>query len=495
MVEELAIIFKRVNSDDLTKTEFVPYKVIEGYYDEEEDVFVDTKQNIYFHMASLMQVGNCYGGRINLLKACNNAKNMTISQIKAKLLEEAKKYKYHKNPFEYKISITNKATGHTKKFRDRDTDAYDELEEVTTSVPKTREEKIAEFQELKSRILKETEEETESREKLTPKQISEIVKKTIKGQDKAVESIVTLLWLKKNFDQIDKTNMLIIGPSGVGKTAIFKKLKQVMDIPLAIYPITGVSQSGYKGHDVEEMLVQLYYDSGQDISKAEQGIIVIDEFDKIAHSEHGGEVATLAVQNELLKIIEGCEKIIPLERNEQLAIDTSNITFVCCGAFSSLFETKKDKVVGFNQPKEVESNEVVVNTEKLIDYGIIRELAGRLPVIIKLNSLDKEILKDILINSDESNLKHILSAILSMGIVINNIDETIDLIVDDAIQKGIGARGLVSTITNIFLHIFYEIANYPNKYSGIIIGKNIINDNHDFELIPKQTKKRIKYNN
>ena len=246
------------------------------------------------------------------------------------------------------------------------------------------------------------------------------------------------------------------------------------------------------------MLVQLYYDSGEDIKKAENGIVFIDEFDKLANNRDNGEIGTIAVQNELLKLIEGTERVVSLDNHHTINIDTSNITFVCCGAFSDIFEKNMEskRLIGFgNDYTSTTSNKKEkITTDDVIKYGIIRELAGRLPIIIELNDLNKnkEVLKDILLNSDESIFRMLIDAINSEGIEIDNLDDIIDLIVEDAISHKIGARGLNNPARNVFLKIFYEIGNNPGKYNKVIIGNNIVKDNSDFELKTKKVKKRIK---
>ena len=286
--------------------------------------------------------------------------------------------------------------------------------------------------------------------------------------------------------------MLVVGPSGVGKTAIFKKIEKILGIPLTIFPVPGLSQAGYEGRNTDEILKQLYFDcNGDEELLRGKSIIILDEIDKLAYNHSSsGDVSTLGVQNELLKIVEGVKRTIEInQEGDYFDIDTSNIIFVGIGAFSELYKKEKPSI-GFNNQDD--KNNKPINSDRIINYGLKKELVGRFPIVIELNAMTKEILKDIIINSDESELKLTIKALKSLGVKINNLDLLIDLIAEDAIKKEIGARGLVSTINDIFSEIIYTVANNPGKYSEVIIGDNIINDNKDFKLVRKNVKTRTR---
>lgn len=498
IINEFAVILNRTKSQFELVEQFVPVRVVEGYFYEDEECFIDADQNVYSHIASLSTIGNVFLGRTSIIEILNKYKDMPLTKIKQKILSDLSKYEFFKNVDETSdeychIKMRDKETGDIYLFSDKDTVIYYEMYSELNQGKNISKEHPKEITNNSTTI------EREEKASLTPDDIIKLVKNTIKGQDEAIETIVTLLWVKYNLPMINKTNMLVFGPSGVGKTAIFKKIKEILDIPLSIYSVTGTSQAGYKGHDIEEMLAQLYFDAGMDIEKAENGIVVIDEFDKISNNRDNGEIGTTAIQNELLKLIEGCERAIPLDNHTTVNMDTSNIIFVGCGAFSNLFEEKTEKrhVIGFNSSCETKTaNQSKVDTEMLVEKGgIIRELAGRLPVIIQLNDLnnDKVVLKDILLNSDESCLYQIIESLHSIGIEIENVDSVVDNLVENAIKKQIGARGLIGSSMNMFLKVFKEIGNNPNKYNKLIIGENIIDNPNDFELltIKKKTKKKI----
>ena len=503
-ISEFAIIFMRAKTEYDLVEQFVPVRVVEGYYHEDDQCFVDVDQNVYSHMADLVDYGNVYAGRSDMIDVIKENEKVSIMEIKRKILKELSKYDFFKNIDESSdtfgiIKIRNKETGEYAIFKDKDTELF---YTVYTEVKNYLGGQVIK----KDNAPKEEKTESDSKEEIdnskrssTPDEIINEIKKTIKGQDEAVEKIATLIWIRYNLPMIDKTNMLVLGPSGVGKTAIFKKIKQILNIPLSIYSVTGTSQAGYKGHDIEEMLAQLYFDAGEDLKLAEHGIVIIDEFDKISNNRDNGEIGTTAIQNELLTLIEGCERVVPLDNHTNINMDTSNIIFVGCGAFSNLFEQeeKKTNVIGFESDtkQETTKKQITVDTETIINKGgIIRELAGRLPVIIQLNDLNnnREVLKDILLNSDESKFRQIIEAINSLGIEIENIDIVVDALIDDAISKKIGARGLVSSLMGLFIKIFKEAGNNPGKYSKLIIGNNLIKDPTDYKLIEKRTKRKVK---
>ena len=500
---EFAIIFKRVGSEYELVEEYIPVKVVEGYYYEEQECFIDSEQNVYPHIASLVDFGNAYAGRSDMINVIKSNESLSVAEIKERILAVLSKYNFYKNLDESSntfgvVRTRDKETGEFATFKDKDTDTYYGMYAEASNYLSGRRNTNNQVDKTEQSTDVSSEDKNEQAKNSTPDEIINEIKKTIKGQDEAVEKIATLIWIRYNLPMIDKTNMLVLGPSGVGKTAIFKKIKQILNIPLSIYSVTGTSQAGYKGHDIEEMLAQLYFDAGENIKLAEHGIVVIDEFDKISNNRENGEIGTTAIQNELLKLIEGCERAVPLDNHTNINMDTSNIIFVGCGAFSNLFEqeVKKTNTIGFGSlPKEETiKKDIVIDTEVIIDKGgIIRELAGRLPVIIQLNDLNnnREVLKDILLNSDESNFRQIIMSLNSLGIEIENIDSVVDALVDDAINKKIGARGLVSSLMGLFIRIFKEVGNNPGKYNKLIIGNNLINDPSDYKLV-NQTKKKVK---
>lgn len=464
MVEtkEFVVVFRNEKTEnDLIK--FIPTKVIEGNYNDEFFWFVDKDGLTYAHIEDVPDGVLGYAHRTTIKYNKNTISEEYIENLKNELLKNVEMYDYIADLKRGCIIATHKENGNEYLIEDDD-----------------YEEKI------------DDEEYKEIELNLTPLELENKVKETIKGQDEAIRKIVTALWTTIKFRNMRKKNMLVIGPSGVGKTAIFEKIKKILNIPVIIFSVPGLSQAGYVGRNTDEILKQVYYDTGENMRDAERAIIILDELDKIA-AEKGGEVSTSGVQNELLKIIEGCTRYIEsnFPGESGFEIDTSKMIFIGTGAFQEIYEEKKS-TIGFNSENN-NNNKTKIDPEKLINYGLKRELVGRLPIIVELNNLGKEELKDIILNSDESELTATINSLKELDVEIENVEEVIDYIIEDAIKNKIGARGLILTINSMFQEIFYEVANNPDKYKKVIIGPNIINDKYDFTLIEKNNSlKRVK---
>ena len=473
MVEkkEFVILFiKKKISEAIT--EFIPHRVVEGIYDKENHWFNDTKDGIpYLHIDITPSTTVGYGCRTVIELKKDSISQDGIEILKKELLDYANKFRYERDISKNECIIAiNKENGDETLFEDIDN--------------------VPDFTKINDQSLSNT--GFDDILDITPQELEEKIKETIKGQDKAIRKIVTALWTTLNFRELKKKNMLIIGPTGVGKTAIFEKIKEILNIPVIIFPIPGLSQSGYVGRSVDEILKQVYYETNGDIDTAERAIIILDEIDKIASKSSEG-ISTTAVQNELLKIIEGCERYIePHDPTEpSFTINTEDMIFVGTGAFQELYEKPKPKI-GYAEQDEKTEPQKAINTDKLINYGIKRELVGRLPIAVELNNLGKEDLKEIIINSDQSELAATVVTLRKLGVEVENLEEVIDIIAEDALNKKIGARGLIFTINNMFQEIFYEIGNNQGTYKTVVIGNNIINDNRDFLLKKTKAKKRKK---
>ena len=407
---ELVIIFEPKELEDGT-IELVPNTVITGYYDEVMDNFISDEGNTYWHI--LMPYDNVkqYAYRIPVVELVKRYRNKSLEQIKRKYLNEHLKYKYIPTLDEYNriIILVDKVTNEEFVFEDKDSILYDYDEEITTDGDKGQEpNRPKENPKTKSSKNSESEKaKTNEEESVLPKDVLIELYKTVKGQDELVKTIVTTIWV--NLYSIgNKRNMLVMGPTGVGKTLVFETLSKILGIPILVTSTSGMSQAGYKGGDLTEILTQYILKYGKD-PNIDKGIIILDEFDKLAYKgEESGSVSTMGIQNELLKMIEG--NTYNVEVGQRTCIfDTKSITFVCCGAFQELYEDKKTpqkSKIGFGSISSEESkNESQSMSDKLVSYGLKREIVGRLPIVLQFNALTKDNLKDIILNSKTSEFQ------------------------------------------------------------------------------------------
>lgn len=496
-IKELAILFKRRTSQETGDTTFIPYRIIEGCYDSDNEVFIDKNENIYHHLVDFdILAGNAYGNRIDIAKVISENPKSTLKEIKKEFLETAQNYYYVRKGDEYLVFIIEKTTMEANVYIDADINEWYERYEQAELTNKDFEELFEEEQETSTQISKNNDTKLENNITMNDSPITYVnkIKETIKGQDNAITKIITAFWMHYNLTDLTKKNILALGPTGVGKTETFRQLAKILGVPITIYSVPGLTQSGYVGKSVDNILVKAYYECNKDIHKLENSIIVLDEIDKISDNGNGESVATRAVQQELLTLIEGSKKTIEIDNYEHksFTVDTTNIIFVGTGAFQQLFEKPQTPVVGFmaSTPQKNEKKDL---NQELHKFGLMRELIGRMPIVVQFNNLTKDNLKDIIMNSKKSEINTIIKNLKNLGITITNFDEILDLIVYDAISRETGARGIITTATNIFSNIFYEIANNPKKYNSLTIGSNILKDPKDYILseTPKKRTKKI----
>ena len=341
---------------------------------------------------------------------------------------------------------------------------------------------LLEFQEkemVQDKIIKKFE-----KMNITPKIIYQKLDKEVVGQNHAKKVLSVALYnhylrIKNKNSLINKSNILMIGPSGVGKTLLAKTMASIIDVPIAICDATVYTQAGYVGEDVENILLRLIENADGNIELAEHGIVFIDEFDKLARKSENPsitrDVSGEGVQNALLKIIEGSIVNVPPQggrkhpHQEYLQIDTSNILFICAGAFDGIYNNNKYSV-GFNSYL---INNDTIDVDKIIKYGIIPELVGRLPIITKLNYLSKDELKLILTKPSNSLTKQYQRLFSLNNVDLSFLDETIDYIAQLALKEKIGARSLKRIIEDIMLDTMFELP-FDDGTNKVIIKKEEI---------------------
>lgn len=346
---------------------------------------------------------------------------------------------------------------------------------------------------------------------LTPSQIHKELDRFIIGQEyaKKILSVAIYNHNKRLHDKtglIKKSNILIAGPSGCGKTLLAKTLANILNVPFVIADATSMTEAGYVGDDVEVCIQQLIMAADGDIELAQKGIVYIDEIDKIARTgEHRSitrDVSGQGVQESLLKLIEGCTVSVPVSdrrkhpHGNNVPFDTSNVLFICGGAFEGLFDTEKKTAVGFNtgQPK-IEDDEKKVNekltSEALKKYGIMPELIGRLHVKCALTGLTENDLVHILTEPEDAITKEYQMLFKQDGVNLIYEEEALHEIARLTIEKKTGARGLRSILEDIMLEVMYTIPDKKDNISKCIITKESIQTKEVVIIKKRQRRKAV----